>query len=127
MRMWREEEAEACQEPSGKARHVQKKSSYVKGMKDASRAAQIKKRLAQLRPEVEMRRQINYNIQRERQRRTFAANAQNLYDRYENVTQISPHMDDLRLAGVRNHKRQLKFLLTQANAFRNPYLPLPAY
>ena len=96
-------------------------------MKDASRAAQIKKRLAQLRPEVEMRRQINYNIQRERQRRTFAANAQNLYDRYENVTQISPHMDDLRLAGVRNHKRQLKFLLTQANAFKNPYLPLPPY
>ena len=96
-------------------------------MKNASRAAQIKKRLAQLRPEVEMRRQINYNIQRERQRRTFAANAQNLYDRYENATQISPQMDDLRLAGVRNHKRQLKFLLTQANAFKNPHSPLPPY
>ena len=96
-------------------------------MKDASRAAQIKKRLAQLRPEVEMRRQINYNIQRERQRRTFAANAQNLYDRYENATQISPHMDDLRLRGVKSHKRHLKLMLTQANSFRNPYLPLPAY
>ena len=96
-------------------------------MKDASRAAQIKKRLAQLRPEVEMRRQINYNIQRERQRRTWAANAQNRYDRYENATQISPQMDDLRLRGVRNHKRQLKILLTQANSFRNPHSPLPAY
>ena len=50
-------------------------------MKNTSRAAQIKKRLAEMRPEVELRRQMNYNIQRERQRRTFAANAQNLYDR----------------------------------------------
>ena len=96
-------------------------------MKDASRAAQIKKRLAELRPEVEMRRQINYNIQRERQRRTWAANAQNRYDRYENATQISPHMDDLIQRSLRNHKTHLKFLLTQANAFKNPYLPLPPY
>ena len=96
-------------------------------MTNASRAAQIKKRLAELRPEVETRRQINFNIQRERARRTFAANAQNLYDRYENATQISPQMDGLRLAGVKSHKRHLKFLLTQANSFRNPYLPLPAY
>ena len=96
-------------------------------MTNASRTAAIKKRLAELRPEVETRRQINYNIQRERQRRTWAANAQNLYDRYENATQISPQMDDLRLRGLRNHKRQLKFLLTQANSFRSPHLPLPAY
>ena len=73
-----------------------------------SRAAQIKKRLAELRPEVEMRRQVNYNIQRERQRRTWAANAQNLYDRYENALQVSPHMDGLEMRGVRNHKRRLK-------------------
>ena len=95
--------------------------------KNAARTAQIKKRLAEMRPEVEMRRQINYNIQRERQRRTFAANAQNLYDRYENATLISPHIDGLRLAGVQQHKSQLKTLLTQANAFRDPRLPLPAY
>ena len=96
-------------------------------MKDASRAAQIKKRLAQLRPEVEMRRQINYNIQRERQRRTFAANAQNLYDRYDNATLVSPHMDGLRMANVKNHKSTLKLLLNFANAFKDPRLPLPAY
>ena len=96
-------------------------------MTNASRAAQIKKRLAELRPEVETRRQINYNIQRERQRRTWAANAQNLYDRYENAMQISPQMDDIRFLGLKSHKKHLKFLLTQANSFRNPHLPLPAY
>ena len=93
----------------------------------ASRAAQIKKRLAELRPEVEMRRKINRNLQRERQRRTFAANAQNLYDRYENATLISPQMDGLRLAGVEAHKNQLKTLLTRANAFADPRMGLPAY
>ena len=96
-------------------------------MTNASRTAQIKKRLAEMRPEVEMRRQLNYNIQRERQRRTFAANAQNLYDRYENATLISPHMDGLRLAGIHQHKSQLKTLLPQANAFKDPRLPLPSY
>ena len=58
-------------------------------MKNAARTAQIKKRLAEMRPEIELRRQLNYNIQRERQRRTFAANAQNLYDRYDN-TRVAP-------------------------------------
>ena len=96
-------------------------------MKNASRAAQIKKRLAELRPEVEMRRQINYNIQRERQRRTFAANAQNLYDRYDNEMLISPHMDRLRMVNVKRHKNQLKLLLDRANSFKDPRMPLPAY
>ena len=93
----------------------------------AARTAMIKKRLAELRPEVEMRRQLNFNIARERQRRTFAANAQNLYDRYENATLISPHMDGMRLAGVQQHKNQLRALLTDANSFKDPRLPLPAY
>ena len=93
----------------------------------AARTAAIKKRLAELRPEVEMRRQLNFNIARERQRRTWAANAQNLYDRYENATMISPHMDGLRLAGVQRHKNELRTLLTQANSFRHPLWPLPAY
>ena len=66
----------------------------------AARTAAIKKRLAELRHAVEMRRQLNFNIARERQRRTWATNAQNLYDRYENATMISPHMDGLRMAGV---------------------------
>ena len=96
-------------------------------MKNASRTAQIKKRLAELRPEVEMRRQLNYNIQRERQRRTFAANAQNLYDRYENATLISPHIDGLRLGGLQRRKNQLRALLTEANAFRDALLGLPRY
>ena len=96
-------------------------------MKNASRAQQIKKRLAELRPEVEMRRQLNYNIQRERQRRTFAANAQNLYDRYDNEMLISPHMDRLRMVNVKRHKNQLKLLLDRANSFKDPRMPLPAY
>ena len=96
-------------------------------MKDASRAAQIKKRLAELRPEVTLRRQVNFNLQRERQRRTFAANAQNLYDRYDNATLVSPHMDGLRMANVKRHKNTLKLLLNFANAFKDPRLPLPAY
>ncbi len=75
-------------------------------MGGTARVAAMKKRLAELRPEVEMRRQLNFNIQRERQRRTWAANAQNLFDRYENATLISPHMDGLRLAGLNEHKRQ---------------------
>ena len=93
----------------------------------AARTAAIKKRLAELRPEVEMRRQLNFNIARERQRRTWAANAQNLYDRYENATLISPHMAGLRLAGVQQHKNQLRTLLQSANSFKDPRLPLPAY
>ena len=96
-------------------------------MKNAARTAAIKKRLAEQRPEVEMRRQLNFNIQRERQRRTWAANAQNLYDRYENATLISPHMDGLRLANLNQHKGQLRTLLAEAGAFRDPRLPLPAY
>ena len=96
-------------------------------MKNTARKVQIRKRLAELRPEVEMRRQVNYNLQRERQRRTMAANAQNLYDRYENATLISPHMDGLRLAGLQQHKSQLRSMLEQANAFRDPRLPLPVY
>ena len=96
-------------------------------MKNAARKVQIRKRLAEMRPEVEMRRQLNYNLQRERQRRTMAANAQNLYDRYDNATLISPHMDGLRLAGVQQHKSQLRTMIDQANAFRDPRLPLPNY
>ena len=91
----------------------------------AARAAAIKKRLAETRPEIELRRQINYNVQRERARRTFAANAQALYDRYENATMVSPHLDGLR--DVNRHKSQLKALLSDAKSFRDPRLPLPAY
>ena len=93
----------------------------------AARTAAIRKRLAELRPEVEMRRQLNFNIARERQRRTFAANAQNLHDRYETAMLISPHMNDLRMARVGEHKRQLRKLLEDAKSFRDPALPLPAY
>ena len=96
-------------------------------MKNTARKVHIRKRLAEMRPEVELRRQLNYNLQRERQRRTMAANAQNLYDRYDNATLISPHMDGLRLAGVQQHKSQLKSMLEAANAFRDPRLPLPVY
>ncbi len=93
-----------------------------------ARTAAIRTRLAELRPEVEMRRQLNFNIARERQRRTWAANAPNLYDRYENLTLISPRMADLRLAvNVTQHKNQLRTLLTAANSFKDPRLPLPAY
>ena len=74
-------------------------------MKAARRTA-IKKRLAELRPEVELRRQVNYNLQRERQRRTFAANAQNLYDRYENAVMMNPNMDGLRLLRLNQHKEK---------------------
>ena len=95
-------------------------------MKAARRTA-IKKRLAELRPEVELRRQVNYNLQRERQRRTFAANAQNLYDSYENAVMSNPHMDGLRLVRLNQHKGQLKTLLSEAGAFKDPRLPLPAY
>ena len=95
-------------------------------MKAARRTA-IKKRLAELRPEVELRRQVNYNLQRERQRRTFAANAQNLYDRYENAVMSNPNMDGLRLLRLNQHKAQLKTLLSEAGAFKDPRLPLPAY
>ena len=96
-------------------------------MGGASRTAAIKKRLAEQRPEVELRRQLNHAINRERQRRTFAANAQNLHDRYENATLISPHMDGLRMANVQAHKAQLRALLAEAGSFRDPRLPLPAY
>ena len=95
-------------------------------MKAARRTA-IKKRLAELRPEVELRRQVNFNLQRERQRRTFAANAQNLYDRYENAVMSTPQMDGLRLLRLNAHKAQLKTLLSEAGAFKDPRLPLPAY
>ena len=57
----------------------------------------------------------------------WAANAQNLYDRYEHATLISPHLHNLRMAGVYEHKRQLRRLLDQANSFKDPALPLPAY
>ena len=96
-------------------------------MTSVARIAAVRKRLAELRPEVEMRRQLNFNIQRERQRRTWAANAQNLFDRYENATLISPHMDGLRLTGINEHKGRLKALLVGAGSFRDPRLPLPAY
>ncbi len=92
-----------------------------------ARIANVRKRLAELRPEVEMRRQLNFHIQRERQRRTWAANAQNLFDRYENATLISPHMDGLRLTGINQHKDRLKALLAEAGSFKDPRLPLPAY
>ena len=94
---------------------------------NAARRTAIKKRLAELRPEVELRRQVNFNLQRERQRRTFAANAQNLYDRYENAIMMNPNMDGLRLVPLNQHKAQLKTLLSEAGAFRDPRLPLPAY
>ncbi len=87
----------------------------------------VRQRLAQQRPEVEARRQVNWNTARERQRRTLAANAQALHDRYESDITTSPHMDGLRLASVAGHKDQLRRLLSEMNSFQDPRMGLPAY
>ena len=87
----------------------------------------VRKRLAAQAPEVILRRDINYNIQRERRRRTLAANAQAVHDRYVGDLQKSPHMDAVRLLGVGQHKQHLKTLLQEMNAFQDPRLGLPPY
>ena len=85
----------------------------------------IRKRLAQQRPEIEAKREVNWNVMRERQRRTLAANAQAMHDRYEQDLRVSPHMDGLRGAGVRQHRDQLRKMLTDMNAFTDPWGGLP--
>ena len=87
----------------------------------------IRKRLAQQAPEVEVRRRARYLVQRERQRRTLAANAQALHDRYVGDIARWPQMDGLRLASVDAHKNQLRALLTEMHAFEDPRMGLSAY
>ena len=87
MRLWYEE-TEGETRPESLGTTVGLRKHAVTWMKNAARTAQIKKRLAEMRLEVELRRQLNHTLQRERQWRTFAANAQNLYDRYDNATLI---------------------------------------
>ena len=87
----------------------------------------VRKRLAEQAPEVETRRRARLLIQRERRRRTLAANAQALHDRYVPDIAVSPHMDGLRLASVKAHKDQLRALLTEMSAFEDPRMGLPAY
>ena len=86
----------------------------------------VRKRLKELAPEVVARREINYNIQRERRRRTLASNAQALHDSYLSAISKSPHMDGLRAAGITRHVMDLKHLLTGMHDFREPLMGLPA-
>ena len=87
----------------------------------------VRQRLKEQAPEVIARREINHNIQRERKRRTLAANTQAVHDRYVGDIQKNPHMDGLRLQSVNRHKAQLRTLLTEMNAFQDPRMGLPAY
>ena len=68
----------------------------------------VRKRLKEMAPEVIARREINYNIQRERRRRTLASNAQALHDSYLSAISKSPHMDGLRAGGITAHVHDLK-------------------
>ena len=70
----------------------------------------VRKRLKEMAPEVIARREINYNIQRERRRRTLASNAQALHDSYLSAISKSPHMDGLRAGGITAHVHDLKNL-----------------
>ena len=86
----------------------------------------VRKRLKELAPEVIARREINYNIQRERRRRTLASNAQALHDSYLSAISKSPHMDGLRAGGITAHVHDLKNLLRGWHDFRDPLMGLPA-
>ena len=96
-------------------------------MKVKRKRETIRKRLAQQRPEIEAKREVNWNVMRERQKRTLAANAQALHDRYIGDLLVSPHLDGVRGVGVRQHKDQLRKLLTDMNAFTDPWGGLPPY
>ena len=87
----------------------------------------IRKRLAEQAPEVIQKRETNFNIQRERRRRTLAANAQAIHDGYLGAIQKNPLMDGLRLVAVTRHKDQLRNLLTEMNSFQDPRVGLPPY
>ena len=83
----------------------------------------IRKRLREQAPEVIARRETNFNIVRERQRRTLANNAQALHDRYVGDLTTGPRMDGI----TRAHKARLQHLLTEMNAFQDPRVGLPPY
>ena len=78
-------------------------------------------------PEVIARREINYNIQRERRRRTLASNAQALHDSYISGLQANPMLAGVRQMKVIRHKEHLRGLLSDMNAFQDPQYGLPAY
>ena len=84
----------------------------------------VRKRLREMAPEVIARREINYNIQRERRRRTLASNAQALHDSYLSAISKSPHMDGLR--AITQHVHDLKNLLRGMHDFRDPLMGLSA-
>ena len=85
------------------------------------------KTLAMQRPAIEDVRERNFNVTRERQRRTFAANAQALHDRYQGEISMAPPWDGLRLMNTTKHKNEVRKLLTEMNAFQDPRMSLPAY
>ena len=87
----------------------------------------IRKRLKEQAPEVIARRETNFNVQRKRQRRTFAANAQAVHDRYVGDLQAGPRMDGVSMLGVGQHKFRLRKLLTEMNAYQDPRMGLPPY
>ena len=85
------------------------------------------KTLAMQRPAMEEAREKNWNVMRERQRRTVAANAQALHDRYQNEIMLAPPWDGLRLVNTTKHRNELADLLRGMNAFQDPRMPLPSY
>ena len=85
------------------------------------------KTLAMQRPAMEDAREKNWNVMRERQRRTVAANAQALHDRYQNEIMLAPPWDGLRLVNTTKHRNELADLLRGMNAFQDPRMPLPSY
>ena len=87
----------------------------------------VRKRLREQAPEVIVRREVNHAIQRERQRRTLASNAQALHGRYVGDIQKGPHMDGVRMFRVNRHKEHLRELLTNMNAFQDPIHGIPPY
>ena len=89
------------------------------------KAKTVRQRLAQQRPELEARRQVNWNTMRERQRRSLAHNLQSLHDRYLTEGHVKSHMDTLRPG--RDHIREVRALLEGMNAYTDPWGGLPAY
>ena len=85
------------------------------------------KTLAMQRPAMEEAREKNWNVMRGRQRRTVAANAQALHDRYQNEIMLAPPWDGLRLVNTTKHRNELADLLKGMNAFQDPRMPLPSY
>ena len=87
----------------------------------------IRQRLKEQAAEVIARRETNFNIQRERQRRTLANNAQAVHDTYVGDLNTGPRMDGVSFLNVRAHKARLHRLLTEMNAFQDPRVGLPPY